>query len=187
MTYAAFPVAGVPGVPVFLGTTIGKPHIERRPRYRAIHNDYAGGVVELDSMYMGQDGLVQGTYNRMHLGVWNAMERYASTNLNLDSTPVGADGEGYRGTFMMQEGAGFTLWLKFPFFFKASMNPGGSDNMINGYRFLHAWLITDTSNPGVDALDLVLAWHALGVFLPTANGGVFKLYDYDMTTLPPPD
>lgn len=177
---------GANGAPLFLGTTEGKPRIEKRPHYVPVHNDYAGGTVPLDEMYVGQDALCHGRFSRFNMAVYNVMVNYGSTNFS-GAVSNGNDFAGDRGTLMIQEGAAFPIWLKFARAFKASMNPGGGNNLITGYHFLAAWLVSDEQEPGVAPLAPSLTWHCLAHFSPSANGGVFLLYDYDMTNLPNPD
>lgn len=155
-----------------------------------VHNDFAGGMVELDSMYMGQDAIVHGSFSRYNHATYFEMAKYAQTVPTLPETGIlGTDSAGERGTLMVQENAGYPLWVKFPYAFKPSMNPGGSTgNIPAGYKFIRAWLIApDDLDPGVAPLVLDLTWHALGQFIPSSQGGKFVVWNNDMSGLPNPD
>lgn len=180
-----FAGVGTNFAPLFLGTTEGKPRVRLRPEYEPVFNDVAGPRVHFDECYVGFDAVVTGTFSRYAESVYEEMQKY-SDNAGLPATVgPGFDQAGARGTLMLQEGAAYPLWLLFPFAAKASMRPGPPDgNLPAGYRFLSAMLIDDEFEPGMGPKKLTLSWHCLGDYFPGNTGGVFIVYDNNMTGLP---
>lgn len=169
---------GSGGSPLYFGTSEGAPRFRKIKHIAEVRNDLAGDMQSFDRQYLGEMILVSGDFTRwantLLLQMWSMP--------NFLTGAPGTNPGGDYGTFLIQEGFAFPLWLQNPYAVaKAAM--AGLEAGIHGFA---AILIgPDEKTPGMRTNKVRCAWLLHPLFTPDVNNTVrSRLYDFSMAGLP---
>lgn len=170
--------------PVYLGTAERSPRIQIRPSWSPVFNDIAGQKVPFDWSFDGEEGYVVYDFTRWNEAVWEACQTRPFPPIAGGITGTNVAGD--IGTLMLTEGAGYPLWILFPYTLKLAYA-----TQPLGYHFFRTWLMgpDDLDENNTSAARIRGVWYCSRA--PTLNipaaGLNFSLYDGNMAGLPPID
>jgi len=184
LLYLNMPVAaGAYGSPRWLGTAERYPRVQRRAGWVPVFNDLGGQVIPIDTLFQGEDAFISVDLTRWDDNVMRA----ALARPSSVQAAEGTTGTGDVGTLMCLEFKAHILYLVFPYAAKTPMVNAG---MPAGWRFPQAVLEgpDDFDSMGTAPRKIRTVWHAYRFMGPVSTGGAsFTLFDFDMSSVPPPN
>lgn len=163
------------GSPVYLGTTETGVQVQETFAYENVMNDMHGPSLPMEMAYNGRAYALDGQFNRYNENVYQRLvsmpfPQFTPAAGNITS---GSERQDYTGTFMVQEGAAYPIWVSTPY--------GGTHaamaQMGRGRRYLKAVMHPVTWMASTRSQKKFMAWVILPVFKIDGQTPLFNYWD----------
>lgn len=192
--------------PLLLGYGEHGVSIDIEPVMDPVHADIGGKRIPTDEMFMGETATVKAMLTVLNWEVLELAMKRPFSKAAAGGTN-GTFGYGDVGTLMVAEGATYNLYIRFPYSQVPDAHvPAFFGGVIDGYRFLHAYLASGPIEASGTAAKIPATFRCLRKRKRSGSGliggqtgasagaggggdsdslGEWEFYDYDMTGTSP--